>query len=239
MKNGRSGELKIKLKSTDSEHLNKFLIDVESNTPIRFSEDKKNNTKSCHILINSNYMIKKLFELGCFQNKTQKIRLPSLTNHLMSSFLRGYFDGDGSISIVKNRPNSFVVSICSNKNFIKDIEIYFGYGKSYNQENYSVWKINKIHEIKLFRDFIYENDGPKLDRKFDIFTKINNSYSRNYKNTKNKKTYKLTNSNGEVIIVNNLKSFCEENKLAYSSISNLSRGIGKTNKGWKCEEIKK
>ena len=54
---------------------------------------------------------KKLFELGCLNNKTQKIRLPNLSNELMPHFIRGYFDGDGSIYKIKKRPNSFSVSI--------------------------------------------------------------------------------------------------------------------------------
>jgi len=40
------------------------------------------------------------------------------------------------------------------------------------------------------------------------------------------------------MITNHLKSFCDENRLTYSSISNLSRGIGNSCKGWKCELIK-
>jgi len=47
----------------------------------------------------------------------------------------------------------------------------------------------------------------------------------------------LINPNGNIIICNHLKSFCIENNLVYSTMSNLARGIGNTNKGWKCELI--
>jgi hypothetical protein len=235
MKNGRSGELKLKLKSTDVGHMDKFLEDLESNTPIRCGVNEKDGSKYCYVLINSNLMIKKLFELGCVQNKTFKIRLPKLNNELMGHFIRGYFDGDGSISKVKNRPNSFVVTICSNKNFNKDLIEYMKLGKIYEKKNYSVIYINKLSEIQKFKKFIYDESSVFLHRKFNVFSQINDDYKRDYSTTKNNKTYKLTNINGLVIISNNLKSFCDNNGLGYSTMSNLSRGIGITSKGWKCE----
>jgi hypothetical protein len=232
MKNGRSGELKLKLKDTDKSHIEKFLKDLECDTPIKFNQEK--NSKFCYCYINSNYMIKKLFELGCVENKTQKIRLPNLSSKHIFHFLRGYFDGDGSISKLKNRPNSFVASICSNKNFIEDIAKFLGFGKIYEYENYSVLKINKLNEIKKFRNYLYEDSKTFLLRKYEKFNLIIDDYQRDYSKTKNKKEYKLINPNGNVILTKNLRKFCEDNKLKYSTMSNLSRGIGKTNGGWKC-----
>ena len=239
MKDGKSGELKLKLKDIDRGHIENFLEDISSNHPIKCGISKKDNSKFCYVCVNSNYMIKKLFELGCVQNKTFKIRLPKLNNKLMSHFIRGYFDGDGSISRVKNRPNSFVVSICSNKIFNKDLVEYLNFGKIYDSDNFSVIKINKITDVKKFRDLIYNENGILLYRKFNVFTQIINDYKRDYSKTKNKKTYKLINPNGNIIITSYLKDFCIKNNLVYSTMSNLSRGIGKINKGWKCEIVKK
>ena len=157
----------------------------------------------------------------------------------MSHFIRGYFDGDGSITKIKNRPNSFVVTICSNKNFINDLFEYFNFGKIYIEKNYSLLRITKIGEIKKFKNFIYNKNKVCLHRKFNVFEQIIDDYVRDYSKTNNKKTYELTNPNGNVIISYHLKSFCEENNLTYSTMSNLSRGIGKTNKGWRCKLIKK
>lgn len=43
--------------------------------------------------------------------------------------------------------------------------------------------------------------------------------------------------NGKTFIVSHLRKFCEENNLVFSTMSNLSRGIGKTCKGWKCNKF--
>jgi len=170
MKDGKSGELKIKLKDTDKGHIEKFLKDVECEKPIKCGIDGK--SKFCSVTIYSNSLVNKLFDLGCVNNKTQKIRLPKLNELLMSHFIRGYFDGDGSISKVKRRDNSFTVSICSNNSFNDDVINFLGFGTAYKYENYSVIKINKIMDIMSFRDYIYSNAVTLLERKLIKFKQI-------------------------------------------------------------------
>jgi hypothetical protein len=170
MKNGKSGEVKLKLKDTDRNHIELFLKDLGCDKPIKCGVDKK--SKFCSVTVYSNIMVKQLFELGCVNNKTQKIRLPKLDEVFMPHFIRGYFDGDGSISKVKNRPNSFVVSLCSNKEFNNELVKFLGYGKPYIYENYSVIKINKIMDITNFRDYIYPKAITFLERKLLKFKQI-------------------------------------------------------------------
>lgn len=170
MKDGKSGELKLKLKDTDKNHIELFLKDLGCDKPIKCGVDNK--SKFCSVTVYSNIMVKKLFELGCINNKTQKIRLPKLDESSMSHFIRGYFDGDGSISKIKNRPNSFVVSLCSNKEFNNDIINFLGYGKEYFSENYSVIKINKKMDVMNFKNYIYSNAFTFLERKLTKFKEI-------------------------------------------------------------------
>lgn len=170
MKDGKSGELRIKLKDTDKNHIEKFLKDIECDKPIKCGVDGK--SKFCSVTIYSNLLVNRLFELGCVNNKTQKIRLPNLDNLLMNHFIRGYFDGDGSISKVKNKPNSYSVSICSNNSFNDDVLSLLGFGTAYESTNYSVIKINKIMDIINFRDYIYSNAVTLLERKLIKFKEI-------------------------------------------------------------------
>jgi hypothetical protein len=170
MKDGKSGELKLKLKETDKSHIEKFLNDLGCKKPIKCGIDGK--SKFCSVTVYSNKMVNKLFELGCVNNKTQLIRLPILESDLMNHFVRGYFDGDGSISKVKKRPNSFIVSICSNILFNKDLLSFLGYGKDFLFENYSVIKIWRLMDVINFRDYIYKNAETLLERKLIKFKQI-------------------------------------------------------------------
>lgn len=52
------------------------------------------------------------------------------------------------------------------------------------------------------------------------------------------KMWIVTSSDGEEIIVKNLRSFCKNNALSYDGLRKLSYGVPKTNsKGWKCRVI--
>jgi hypothetical protein len=170
MKDGKSGELKLKLKESDKPHIEKFLVDLDCKKEIKCGSDGK--SKFCSVTLYSNLLVNKLFSLGCVNSKTQKIRLPNLNNELMSHFIRGYFDGDGSIFKIKNRPNSFTVSICSNKEFNKDLTNFLKLGKVYEYENYSIIKINKLFDIINFKNYIYLNAVTFLDRKLNKFREI-------------------------------------------------------------------
>jgi hypothetical protein len=170
LKDGKSGELKLKLKDTDKNHIEKFLNHLDCEKPIKCGVDNK--SKFCSVTVYSNILVEKLFELGCLNNKTQKIRLPNLSGDLMPHFIRGYFDGDGSVHKIKQRPNSFSVSICSNKSFNEDVIKLLGFGKDYKYENYSVIKFSKIMEVINFRDYIYTNAETFMERKRIKFKQI-------------------------------------------------------------------
>jgi len=130
----------------------------------------------------------------------------------------------------------YTISICSNNEFANDIYNFFKFGSIVKYENYGLWLINKIDDIKYFKNFIYKDKETFLERKFIIFESIDDNYKRDYSLTKrDRKKYIITDPNGKVFLIENLNKFCKENELIYSTMSNLSRGIGNSNKGWKCE----
>jgi len=52
---------------------------------------------SAQIRITSKEMVSDLIKHGCFPNKTFTLRFPNINQKLIHHFMRGYFDGDGSI----------------------------------------------------------------------------------------------------------------------------------------------
>ena len=98
----------LRLQAEDIEILEKFKDFLKSDAPIyTFTRTTKVNhlTKEYkEVRVNSVYLSKQLALLGCMQGKTYRLRYPEcipskLTNH----FIRGYFDGDGCISIKKRK----------------------------------------------------------------------------------------------------------------------------------------
>jgi len=120
-----------------------------------------------------------LINLGCNIRKTFTICLPieHVSKKYMPHFIRGYFDGDGSIYISNRNKRQFQVSICSNINFIHDLQCFIeselgitGYIKPLN--NSAVWSIGGVNDITKFLGYIYKNGSIFLNRKYQSYQKL-------------------------------------------------------------------
>ena len=184
MKDGKSGHLKLKLKCGDKNHIELFRDTIESNHKIVYNKEivKKGEQEyiceSNTLNVYSTKLTKDLFDKGCVTNKTFIIKFPFwLDKTLVRHFIRGYFDGDGSINKVKNRDNSFVVRIAGNDEFISNLhDVIREYGiipsNIHKSGKISILHISRINEIKKLRCFLYDNISVSLDRKKIIFDKI-------------------------------------------------------------------
>lgn len=122
--------LKIALKDIDSEHLNKFIKDLECNYPILFYKTKgfnqENPTIEARIFITNLHLGKILYdELGIVPNRHS---INSIIKHIPKEFhkyfILGTFDGDGSFSYYRNESygNKFSVSFGGSIELLQFIE---------------------------------------------------------------------------------------------------------------------
>ena len=66
-----------------------------------------------------------LKKLGCVEKKSSILTFPTsqqVPNNLIYHFIRGYFDGDGSICITDK---NYHISFVGTENFIKELYNYF------------------------------------------------------------------------------------------------------------------
>lgn len=113
---------------------------------------------------------------------SKNLKFPNLQNNLINHFIRGYFDGDGSVSIPKKRDKSIRIEICgSSKSFLQEIKTILEENKircpifreKHNNKSplYVLeWVYSK--DIIDFANFLYKNSTIRLNRKkekFDIF----------------------------------------------------------------------
>ena len=112
--NKRDGKwAKLDLKYDDKKLLEDIAIEMKNECPIRrhtynrneyFQYQDKNYEfihDMCRLSFRSDQLVDDLIKLGCPPSKTFKIVFPSseiLPDNLVKHFLRGYLDGDGSIS---------------------------------------------------------------------------------------------------------------------------------------------
>ena len=127
--------------------------------------------------INSLKISKDLSKLGCIQNKSLILKFPNISSELIPHFIRGYFDGDGCISIKKE----FQLNITGTKEFItsiqeilcKNLEITkTKFSKRRKEvEIYSMQYKGKQNCIKIL-DFLYKDCKISLERKNKLYLSI-------------------------------------------------------------------
>ena len=170
-------ELKLKLAIKDKDHLKKFKKFISpDDLPVVYEEYKK--SKSFKISVNSNKIVNDLINLGCVNKKSKIIKFPYfLDKKLISHFIRGYFDGDGSISYSDKQITLNFVS--GSISFLEDVSTELniqskcrkanlvGSSKSYKYISYTT-----KNDLLNIHNYLYNNSNILLERKKNKFEYI-------------------------------------------------------------------
>lgn len=178
----KTGAIRINLADKDEDHLRKFLAAIGADhSSIKHSvkkTDKKIFNQS-YISIRDKKLAKDLADKGCVNNKSLILTFPTdkVPCHLYSHFIRGYFDGDGSINFFKptkaKKPN-YRISFYGTEDMLKHIRAIL------NKDNLALEKRNNIYSLTIMGNkqlesilsFIYKDsyDEIELTRKRQIYT---------------------------------------------------------------------
>lgn len=181
----KTNSVKLELAIKDKEilyKLSKLIYEkIYKDRVIITDRTSSNKGLFAHVSINNKRISEQLERLGCSQNKSFKIRFPTWLNEsLHHHFIRGYFDGDGSVTI-KNKGAS--VKITSNENFIDDLRIVLKknlnlhFSKSSSSSKSNNIKTSTIMNcgnrfVELFLDWIYKDSTIFLKRKHKKYLKL-------------------------------------------------------------------
>lgn len=170
------GKFRIQIQEEDSYILNDIKNDMKYDGDLVYYKAKNERCKP-QVLLNFDRqkMAKDLIELGCPCKKSLILQLPSFNKvpeEFFNSFLRGFFDGDGSISLrggsgVRCSVTSTDVFCESLSKYLKTIGIESGkfYYRNPNKPTGSMF-FNKENSIK-FLNYIYRDATLKLNRKYE------------------------------------------------------------------------
>lgn len=160
---------------------------IKSDHKISVKIKKKKEQKiSYRLQVGSKEMYEDLYKLGMRQNKTRSLVTPSVPDEYFSHFIRGYFDGDGSVwmgYVHKNRKTKLLTLRCvftsCSKPFLEGINgrlNYFSVKRGVLRKgrgDYYTLVFSVLNSLKL-HDFMY-NGGVKdlfLARKKEVFEKF-------------------------------------------------------------------
>ena len=179
--------LRMELMFEDKYILEQMALDLESDLkPKEYYNDTShfegyNKPKhTAYIMFSSKKMGEDLVKLGVVPNKTLILKsLPSIPDNLMKHFIRGYFDGDGSVYLTKD--NTIKTAFYGTHDFINSIqdflikELDLTKKKITDQKeaNVSFVGMAKQESEKIYH-YMYDEATIFLNRKYEKYNKYFN-----------------------------------------------------------------
>ena len=178
----RENRIEIYLNKKDIEILEKINKEIENSRPVKTYKRSDGHDDMAKIWTNSSTMKKDLAHYNIVPAKTFILKPPEfLDKQYAISYIRGYFDGDGSIFLSCNNPIWRIGS--ASKPILEWMRTYLAeeYGiinnKIYNEKNsmnndFYILQYSSKDKLNKLYDALYAPGGLYLQRKYDRFTQL-------------------------------------------------------------------
>jgi hypothetical protein len=179
--------LRLEIHIDDVEIIESFKMHIQSTSPIKISK----SGKYVNIRLFSKKLVHDLIQLGCTERKSLTLKFPDINEKYLNHFMRGYFDGDGSLKISKRKydyPNrkreteykTFSFDVMSSFDFIPKYQEYLckycdlNFTKIINRENNCYISYVGRNNLKRIFEFLYKDATIYLKRKYNRFIEMKN-----------------------------------------------------------------
>lgn len=180
------GTISISLKEEDKNILERIRKELKLENPLKYQDNSMDDhngyiSKNSWILrCYSQYLCSTLNDIGMVPNKSLIVKFPAISKNLVSHFIRGYYDGNGSIyRAIKSENNHHVtVTITSSESFCNTLaEICTNelniFCPVYDASNHNgitkVFTLSGRNKAKKFLDWMYQDADMYLQRKYDRY----------------------------------------------------------------------
>lgn len=173
--NSKNYEISIGL--IDKEHVEKFknAIGAINHRIFECSDKRFANAKIFYqFSIKDQQLHNDLIKWGCIPQKSLTLtKIPNIPRDLVSHFIRGYFDGDGSLHYLQTT-NNFRISFIGTEKFLKDIQKELDVTKiklARGTGNAFVLQISGRKQVERILNYLYNNstEETRLDRKYQKY----------------------------------------------------------------------
>lgn len=171
-------------KENDREIIDQFAKDIKYTGKLRTASPGnqafKNSQSQVVINFSSPEMTQDLYRLKLTPNKISREEIPPIKSEFLRHFIRGYFDGDGSITIGKQYYKDHVylkpaLNIAGNKTFLEKITNVLPV-KTSLRDSHTPWikylTCGSNTSMRILYDYLYKDASRFLKRKHDVFEKI-------------------------------------------------------------------
>lgn len=182
----------IQIQERDREIIDEFKKDINSTHNISFVEPQIKTWQRKVVFTFSNIeFVSHLVSKGCLPRKSQSCFFPKnkLDNKYFRHFIRGYFDGDGSICSTSDYYVYPTIRICATLEFAEEIKnivrkkLDINTGIFYKKSSIYDVEYSKVRAMK-FLDWIYQDATMYLKRKYNryLFFKKYYQFTKGRKN---------------------------------------------------------
>lgn len=173
----------LSMAEKDLEHLEKFKNFISPNNKLIKRKSYLSSTckeyYSYRFYITNKKITENLINNGCLWSKTYDVAFPThISKEMMPHFIRGFFDGDGSIT--EGSRQNILNFTCANYDFLVDLQNHLNLScemkknKIVNDNRSEAkriqWSAKK--DLISFYNYIYKDATIYLDRKYNTFTHI-------------------------------------------------------------------
>ncbi len=170
--------LAIELSAKDKEILFFIIDELEYETKPKIYNRELEGSIYKKLVVSSKSICGDLIKHGCIPNKTLVLKYPNIPDELNRHFIRGYFDGDGTVTSFKSKRHMRIVSTIEFLNIMyiilnKEIGIKMNKIVEYSRNNkIGYLTVSANVEFVKFYDYIYSDNSFCLRRKYDKFLKL-------------------------------------------------------------------
>ena len=182
-KNSNKIQFELKIQESDSELIEKFVKDIEFPIEKVFHRERKRKETLTHSVGIRSYnerFCENLIKHGIVDQKSGKETFPSLPMEFRKDFVRGFWDGDGTVYGVCS-------AVSMSFKMISQLSIFFAKRAIVSSVNYSTTSTGKmLYSITIpkefipdFKDLVYYDGCLGLKRKIESINKTVESIRNN------------------------------------------------------------
>lgn len=173
----KAGVLMFSFQCADADIIAWILDELDSNHPVKY----RHNETSRHVSIASTALCKRLNEIGISNSKSYDLSIgkvmESIPDNLHSHFVRGLFDGDGSICIYKYpyfKKHTYHFGFTGVRETCDFMNEYFGLETKMADEGNGIWTCVSSNHQKIIAagHKLYRDATVFFPRKRDTFLQI-------------------------------------------------------------------
>lgn len=181
------GQNILGLTLAEIEPIDKFKKYIQTNKKVGYykkTNGYSNKSYEYKLALNSDKLVSDIEKLGVVERKTLTLTFPNLREDLIPHFIRGYFDGDGSVFLHKDSRKEYSyneylgINICGTKEFLVALTKHLPFleeGQCIYKEKrretncWNLKMISNIRSLELYHYMYKDCDDLYLSRKREKF----------------------------------------------------------------------